>query len=204
MKDLHGHGTFMTTLLAAVAPEAEIVPIKILNKSGFGTEGEILQGVGFALEQNVQIMAFMFRLPNQSEAFTQAIKQAHDKGILVIGPAGQGDPAKAQAEPETALTKSMLIVGAVDKDLRLAAFSNFGPGVHLYAPGVNVWAGWKDGTYQRLNGNTVATAMVSGVAALLKEARPGFTNDQLANTLLLTARALPGQGMRLVQAPSRD
>jgi subtilisin family serine protease len=202
LEDGHGHGTFDTTLLAAVAPDAKLLPIKVLNRTGTGLDGDILHGINFAIEKKVDILLHALSLPRSdvSIAYAKGLQRAQSQGMLIVGPAGQGGEGKP--EPVTPSSSHMLIVGSVNNDLHRAYFSNYGQGVHLFAPGVNISSLWNDGRLRSLNGNSMAATITAGVAALVKQARPGFTASDLANALLSASREMPGPPpFRLLRVP---
>lgn len=153
-------------------------------------------------------------LPGQrfSPVFELAARRALDRGTLIVAAAGNdsGRPASVQPVSHPANCPSIMAVAAVDAGSGVAAFSNGGINpdgvVDLAGPGVDVLSSWARPTlYRRINGTSMATPHVAGIAALLAEANPGVRGRDLGEPLIQTCRGmgLPAQdaGAGLVQAP---
>jgi subtilisin family serine protease len=138
-----------------------------------------------------------------SPALEQSIRQLLDAGVVVVGPAGNDAVDACSRMP--AAVPGVLAAGAsalVDEVDQAAAFSNHGPCVALYAPGVDVESAWSGvAGYALASGTSQAAAHVAGAAALFLEARPAATpvevNDALVGraTLGLIARCSCGPAM---------
>jgi Subtilase family len=87
---------------------------------------------------------------------------------------------------------NVLAIGAVDESGLRASFSNTGRHIDVVAPGVRILSTYLGATYRHLNGTSMATPHVAGVAALLKACNNRFSNSQIYNILRNTARELGG------------
>ena len=83
-----------------------------------------------------------------------------------------------------------LAVGATDQNNNRASFSQYGTGLNIVAPGVGVQSTYPGNRYASLNGTSMATPHVAGVAALVKQKNPSWSNTQIRNHLLNTATSL--------------
>jgi len=186
LEDHNGHGTFMAGLVAAshnqngllgVAPEIELYNVKVLDGRGNGYYSAIIQGIEWAIENEMDIVSMSFAGAEYSAALEEAMNRAYDNGVLLVASAGNKGEDKVLYP---AKFDSVIAVGAVDAYNQLAPFSNKGDEVELVAPGVNV-AGLTlfNDNYITMSGTSVAVPQVAGVAALVKESRPQFTNQQV-------------------------
>jgi len=194
--DTNGHGTFVAGLLAAlqddqgligVAPHASLYNVKVLDGSGSGTYSQVIQGIEWAIDNQMDIVVMSFAGTEYSAALEEAMQDAYDSGILLVAATGNaGTPTVAYP----AKFSSVIGVGAVDDSNQLAPFSNTGAEVELVAPGVGVQGlSLHQGTVN-LSGTSVAVPQVAGVAALVKSAHPTYSNQELRNILRETATPL--------------
>ena len=85
-------------------------------------------------------------------------------------------------------------VGAVNNRDKIASFSGRGKAIDITAPGVSLISTWLNGSYNTLSGTSMATPVVSGVAALIASAHPNYTALQIQNALFKTAKDLNKSG----------
>jgi subtilisin family serine protease len=186
MHDGNGHGTHVTGIVAAdegngigvegVAPLATVLPVRVLDDDGSGSETGVAQGVDWAVSQGAEVVNLSLGgLPisdvGQSD-LGDAINRALDHGVVVVAAAGN-DSVPVCEQPPT--NGRLLCVGAIDRRGMHSFFSSFGLGVNVLAPGgsglpgsdEDVLSTWNDGGYAFLAGTSQATPHVSGVAALL-------------------------------------
>ena len=147
-----------------------------------------------------------------SRAYELAARRAMRRGSLIIAAAGNESSRPGVIAPvgHPANCPSILAVGALDAQLRVAAFSSGGINpqggqVDIAGPGVAVRSSWPRPTlYRTISGTSMATPHVAGVAALLAQAR-GVQALALWGALMQTARRLPlsteDVGSGLVQTP---
>jgi subtilisin family serine protease len=118
----------------------------------------------------------------------RALKAAHDKGIVLIAAAGNAGPKSPPLYPGA--DPNVIAVTATDVDDKLFAGANRGSYIAVAAPGVDVLVPGPDNTYQLTTGTSVASAEVSGLAALLLERNPNLTPDDVRKILTSSARRL--------------
>lgn len=230
VQDLNRHGTHCIGTAAGpktpphgprygVAYEAEIFAGKVLSNAGSGTDTQILAGIEWALTHGCAVISMSLGAPVQpgdpfSQVFEAVARRAARGGSLIIAAAGNESRRPASIAPvgHPANCPSIMAVAALDSSGQIASFSNRGldPNggqVDLAGPGVDVLSTVPMPTrYARLNGTSMATPHVAGVAALLVEANPMARGAALAQLLTGTARRLPNLpsadvGAGLVQAP---
>ncbi|MBD3109912.1 S8 family peptidase [Bacillus sp. AGMB 02131] len=188
--DYNGHGTHVAGTIAAeengsgvigVAPEAELLIVKVLDKNGAGSYTGIISGLKYAIEQKVDIISMSLGGPINNPLLHLTIIQAVSKGILVVCAAGNEGDGDATTD-EYAYPGSyneVISVGAVDLNRNSSRFSNSNNEVDLVAPGEKILSTYLDGGYADLSGTSMATPHVSGALALIKH----WANAQFGRNL---------------------
>jgi len=187
----YGHGTFVASMVVAVAPDARILPVRVLDDEGFGTASTVAAGILWAVEAGAQVINVSVDIPDASDVVKEAISLAHDRDVLVVAAAGN-DAANDILFP--ARFSGVVGVAAVAPDLTLAPFSNNGSHVALAAPGVDLIGAVPldlnpPGT-ARWSGTSFATPLVAGAAALVRGRFPGDARDKVLDRLQRTAQSL--------------
>jgi hypothetical protein len=195
------HGTEMTGAIVAhrkllgVAPRARILAIHAFSpeaqSSAQTTTAHILAGIDFAITKGARVINMSFAGP-YDPLLARALKKAHDKGIVLVAAAGNAGPQSPPLYP--AADENVIAVTAVDENDKLLPQANQGPHIALAAPGVNVLEPAPGGTYGYTTGTSVATALVSGVAALIIERDPNIDIATLEEVLYSSARDLGPKG----------
>lgn len=208
--DDHGHGTHCAGIAAAngpglkgVAPDALILPVKVLNASGSGSWSDIISGVNYAIDPDgnaltddgAKILSLSIGGPGSpDDPLAQAIDNAFEKNVLCVVAAGNnGNTYYNIGSPGCA--EKALTVGATDNNDNLASFSSCGPvkgsfqvKPEVLAPGVNIYSSIPGGKYISWSGTSMATPHVAGAAALLMELHPGWSPSEIKAALMVTAR----------------
>ncbi len=201
VQDGYGHGTAMSGAAAAaantvgvtgVAPGAKIMPVKVLGDDGAGNTSSVIEGVRYAVAHGADVINLSLNGPERSLALEETLSAAKAAGTVVVASAGN-DGANRDATPSYPASVpggQVLPVAALSQDGGLASFSAHGRSVLLAAPGENVLSTARGGSYADSSGTSVATAQVSGAAALLAAARPAATPDQIRDALVGGARRM--------------
>jgi subtilisin family serine protease len=171
--DRQGHGTHVAGIVAAaangfgvvgVAPEAQVVPIKVLGDDGRGGFAQIEQGIRKAIAHGVDIINMSLGSPSApTESLHDAIRDANSKGIFVF--AAAGNDAREVNYP--ARFDEVIAVAAMDKNGNMARFSSRGAQVAVGAPGVDIYSTHLNNQYAVMSGTSQACPFMAGVAALL-------------------------------------
>jgi subtilisin family serine protease len=192
----HAHGTGMAGAIGAhrrlmgIAPSARLYAVHAFSSGAASSESttfNILKGLDWAAGKGVRVINMSFAGP-RDPSLERALKSAHDKGIVLIAAAGNAGPKSPPLYPGA--DPNVIAVTATDSNDKLFPGANRGRYIAAAAPGVDVLVPGPDGTYQLTTGTSVASAEVSGVAALLIERNPDLTPDDVRKILLSSARRL--------------
>ena len=217
-KDAVGHGTHCAGIAAAVSNNqigvASLIPnqdfvkvtsIKVLNNNGMGTQQAIIQGMIKAADLGVDIISMSLgsiSSDTRQKAYNEAVAYANAKGAIVIVAAGNSGSSARQYSPANA--EGVITVSAIGADEQKASFSNTVNGLNygIAAPGVNILSTYPGNQYKPMDGTSMATPMVAGLAALLRSFNPALTTKELYDILNDTGKQIHGGNNtgRLIQA----
>lgn len=212
VKDDHGHGTHCAGVAAAavnngqgmagIAPDAKIMPIKVLAADGAGSDAYVAQGISWALKHGADVISLSLGGPGENKTLAAAVSSALKKGVPVIaamGNDGSGEKAFPAAYP------GVIAVGATNAKDQAAEFSQYGDWISVAAPGVQILSTFPTykvtlndygfaQNYAVLDGTSMATPAVAGLAALMRS-RHGrkMTPAQLKAKLEGAADKVTGQ-----------
>ncbi|HHT27702.1 MAG TPA: S8 family serine peptidase [Firmicutes bacterium] len=201
-QDDNGHGTHVAGIVggtwadgSGVAPEADIVPVKVLDAFGAGSLSDVVDGLNWCLQQNIPIINLSLGAPQGTESMRAAILALAAAGVFIAAAAGNDGP-RQNTVAYPAYWSETLAVGASTQNDRIANFSSRGPQVDVVAPGQAITSTWLGGTTRVLSGTSMAAPHVAGGAALLwslvAAAGQGGKPADLQATLQETCRPLPG------------
>ena len=170
----HGHGTFCAGLIAAIAPDAMIMPLRVFDDAGNADAFIIARAIRYAVQHGADVINMSFGMTAESNAVKQAIKFAVDHDVTVVASAGNNNTAVPQFP---ASFNKVLGVAATDLMDKKTSFSNFGKDIFVDAPGVNIISAYPGGYYALASGTSFSAPFVSGEAALIRSARSGRNDD---------------------------
>jgi len=202
--------------VAGVAYNAKIVPVRVLGTCG-GYTSDIADGIIWAAGGSVgnipvnpnpaQVINLSLGGSGSCDSVTQnAINEARALGATVVVAAGNSNADAANYSP--ASCAGVISVAATDRSGGRAPYSNYGNVVDVAAPGgAQSFANDPEGvlstlnsgtttpasdTYEYYQGTSMAAPHVAGAAALLYQADPAITPDEVETALVDSARAFPG------------
>ena len=201
--DDFGHGTAVAGVVAAagnngigvagVAFNARVMPVKVMNSSGFAAYSAIAQGIHFAVDRGARVINISIAGTSASAALQDAINYASSSNVIVVAAAGNNGNSISLYP---AACSNVVAVSATTANDTLANFSNFGSHLTLSAPGQGIWTTTRDLTtsYAAWNGTSFASPVVAGVAALMMSAKPSLSGAQVISILTQTADDLGAAG----------
>ena len=182
-----GHGTFVAGMVLRAAPDATILPIRVRDDEGLGTNDELIRGIEYAIAMRVDVMNLSLTdAAAKKSGITKAINSARDAGIVVVTAAGNDGLTYV---PRLATNWGTICVGAVDSCDRIADFSNYTTSdawLMIFAPGVDLEGpvGYpSDDSIGYWSGTSFAAGIISGAAALVCERHPEFGPIEVGETL---------------------
>jgi hypothetical protein len=190
----HPHGTGMAGAIAAhrrlmgIAPAARLFAIHAFSSgaaSADSTTYNILKGLDWAASKGVRIINMSFAGP-RDPSMERALKNAHDKGIVLIAAAGNAGPKSPPLFPGA--DPNVIAVTATDSNDKIFTGANRGRYIAVAAPGVDILVPAPDGTYQLTTGTSVSSAEVSGIVALLLERNPNLGPEDIRKILTTSAK----------------
>lgn len=211
--DCDGHGTGVASIIAAqpcvackdengeaievpfvgVAPEAEIMPLRVLNTREDGIKNQaIADAIQYAVDQNVDIINVSLETSQPFPAIREAVENAYEKKIVIVAAAGNKGNTVAYPAKYAAAYPNVISVGAIDENGSMMAESGKVSNATIAAPGVGVhtaesFFGHGDSQGAGETGTSFAAPFVSGVVALMKVEFPTLTPAQIRRRLELTA-----------------
>ncbi|WP_328379883.1 S8 family serine peptidase [Streptomyces sp. NBC_00440] len=211
--DRVGHGTHTASTVGGsgaasdgrekgVAPGTSLLIGKVLDDQGSGQDSWIIAGMQWAVDQQADVVSMSLGNPTigdctdpVAQATEQLSQNAHTLFVVAAGNAG----SNTETVSSPGCVPSVLTVGAVDHDDTTADFSSRGPVAvthtlkpEIAAPGVDILAAKAGGrgiyAYQTMSGTSMATPHVAGAAAIVRQAHPDWTAQQIKAALVSSAR----------------
>lgn len=211
-----GHGTHVAGLVALAAPDAKIMPVRVLDPSGRGNAwvlAEALTSIAgradvASLSLSTTVRSRLLRdvigaltcapgapnTPDDLPCFTPG-----GRGTVVILAAGNS----ARSPPEYPAGDGVggsLAVGAGTPARALAPFSNFGSWVDVLAPGTEIVSTVPGGGYGTWSGTSMATPLVAGQVALVRAVCPGLESSKVVQLIVKSSDRIAGQVSHHVNA----
>lgn len=211
--DDNSHGTHVAGIAAAkgnnsigiagIAWNSKIMPIKVMQSSGFGSSSDIANGVNYARLNGATILNLSIGSYGESLTLKTALENAYSTAVIVAAAGNDGykidppyPPPPVYKPMFPACYPWVLGVMATGQSGGLSGFSNFdpsGPVVYtnsyghnyeISTPGVSILSTFPNGGYHLLNGTSMAAPIVSGAVALIKSQNPTLTTEELFARLI--------------------
>jgi len=195
VSDRLGHGTHVAGIIAATvnneigiagaAPNARLLNVKIADDKGMVWASATAKGIIWAVDNGAKIINMSLAIPAATPALEEAVDYAWSKGAVIIAAAGN---TGSSVPTYPASCSHVIAVAATDINGALWDRSNYGDWVNAYAPGVEIYSALPGNSYGYKSGTSMATAYVTGVAALTYATvtdvdGDGRLNDEVAAVL---------------------
>ncbi len=205
--DDEGHGTAAAGVTGARTDNLEgiagtcwsctLMPVKVLDANGSGTDGTLAAGIVWAVDHGADILNMSLGGSGQTQTLANAVAYATARNVILVAAAGN---SSVSTPSYPAAYESVIAVAGSDDSDQLYSWSNFGAWVDLAAPGCNIAP--VEGAYGHFCGTSSAAPVVSGVAGLALSVKPTATKSEVDQTLRVTATPVPGIASGRVNAAS--
>lgn len=194
-----GHGTHVAGLIALAAPEAKIMPLRTLGPDGKGDIWSQVRALRYAIEHGADVINLSYSFEQPSQAMSDVLARstcsgagnldceaANLPGVVVIAAAGNSGQ-RLREYPAADQAPGILAVGASTTANTLANFSTYGAWVRVMAPGDHILSTVPGGGYASWSGTSMATPLVTGVAALVRAAYPALRPTDVVSHITTTS-----------------
>ncbi|KAI0001035.1 peptidase S8/S53 domain-containing protein [Russula vinacea] len=206
-EDNNGHGTHCAGTIASrkygVAKSANVIAVKVLGSNGSGSMSDVIAGVMYAAESALKkaiaaaaelkatgktkhkgSVANMSLGGGKSRALDDAVNSAVDTGLHFAVAAGNDNRDACGYSPAGA--EKAVTVGASTLGDERAYFSNYGPCVDVFAPGLNILSTWIGSNIAQntISGTSMASPHTAGLLAYLLSIYPSVTFDPSTSSLI--------------------
>jgi thermitase len=200
-QDENGHGTHVAGIIGAemndvgtvgVNWKVKILPVRFLNAQGSGSDSGGVDTILHSVKMGARVINASWGSTSSSKAIEEAVKFAFSKGTVLIAAAGN-DSQDADRTRHYPSDVAPVSVAASQLGSTRASFSNYGAtAVHVAAPGHNILSSFLGGGWKKLSGTSMATPVVSGVAALMLSVAPELSAVDLRNGIYNAIYVRPG------------
>jgi len=182
--DLCGHGTACAGIVRSIAPDCEIVSVRVLGAGYTGSGPVLMAGLEWAVDEKFDLINMSLSTTKRqfSEFLHELADDAYFNNSLIVASAHN-----MPVESYPWRFSSVLSVGSHDQKGPLTFFYNPDPPVEFFAPGLDLDVPWIGGSTLRCSGNSFATPHMTGICALILGKHPELTPFQLKSVLHGTA-----------------
>ena len=188
-----GHGTHIAGIINLVAPAAQIMPLRILDSDGRGSDFMIAEAIQFARANGATIINLSLGTPIESNLLREIIADAVAGGVMIVAAAGNSNSSREQYP---AANPNVLAVTSVGPDSLKSPFANYGAWVDIAAPGQSITSTFPIDGYAQWSGTSMATGFITGQAALIRSAFPTLNVADVAWLIQATAQSLDSTNPR--------
>ncbi|WP_114569701.1 S8 family peptidase [Exiguobacterium flavidum] len=196
-KKADDHGTHVAGIIGAradgkgivgVAPGVRLIGIDVFD-GDYASSIDVGNGILYAINNGADVINLSLGQYEHDKYIESAVKKAEARNIPVVAAAGN-DGKKGLLFPAT--MKEAIAVGSINTFGSISAFSNYGIGLDLMAPGEGMYSSIVGNRYGFMDGTSMATPVVSGVIALMKSINPFMTNATVVSKVNATATKKSG------------
>lgn len=197
--DGNGHGTHVAGTAAAetnnatngagMCPNCMLMPVRVLDNSGSGTFDAVANGITWAADHGAKVINMSLGGGSGTAALQSAVDYAWNKGVFLACAAGNN--GNTAANYPGYYSNCFAVASTTSTDAK-SSFSTYGTWVEVAAPGSSIYSTWIGSSSNTIDGTSMATPHVAGLAGLL--ASQGLTNAQIRDRILATADKISGTG----------
>lgn len=213
----YGHGTHVAGLVALVAPDAQIMPLRVLDENGSGDIWVLAEALAYAINPDgdpdtadgADVINLSLSTTHETHLLAEVVSLVtcerdddpgedddclvgpNQHGAVVVAAAGNSSSSTPEYPAAEGVIGSLSVAASTQTDT-LAAFSNHGSWVHVAAPGEGILSAVPDDEYAVWSGTSMATPLVAGEAALVRAQNPGFGADSVVGHIISKSEGING------------
>jgi subtilisin family serine protease len=186
-EDLFGHGTACAGLIREIAPDAELISIRVLGRKLSGNSQAFLAGLRWAIDNAVDVCNLSLGSTNKDffSEFHELVDEAYHRGMVLVT-AANNMPVVSFPSLYAAVLSVACYEGSASGD-PLEFYCNPSPPVEFGAHGTDVRIPWLRGGYITATGNSFAAPQITGIVAKLLGKNPELTPFQVKTVLRAVA-----------------
>lgn len=168
----YGHGTAVAGVVLAVAPQATLLPYRVLGPDGSGDVSRVVLAIDRAVADGARVINLSLGLDTDSAALNASVRSALARGVVVVASAGNAGkeglvyPAGYVNTAGISATSGLINVGSAEMDGRKSSFSNYAANLLMSAPGNKVVTAYPGARLAAATGTSFAAPAVAGAVAL--------------------------------------
>lgn len=201
-QEVVGHGTHVAGIVNLVAPRADLMPLRALDREGNGSVFHVAEATAFADANGADVINLSLGAPSWSRLLWKKVNEAINHGSVVVAAAGNYGSVQPQYPASRTIPSAddddgLLAVTSVDPAGRKSDFANYGPWIDVAAPGEEILSTYPGSGYAYWSGTSMATPFVAGDAALIKTQKEWPTPGSIEARIRFSARCLDGENKLL-------
>jgi subtilisin family serine protease len=174
----YSHGTLCAGVLAAIAPDSSIMPLRVFDDNGQTDLFTIAKAIRYSVQHDAQVVNMSFGTFTDSNAIRSSINYALAMNVTLTTSAGNNNTMNPQYP---AAYSGVITTAATNIFDQKASFSNFGDSIVVDAPGVNVILPYPGGLYSVVSGTSFSAPAAAGTAALIRSLRVNGTTASITD-----------------------
>ena len=175
----YGHGTLCAGIIAAMAPDSMIMPLRTFDDQGRADLFILAKAIRYAADNGANVINMSFGALDQSKALKDSVDHARSKGVILVASAGNNNTSTPQYPAAFA---GVLTVAATKLTDVKASFSNYGNYVFADGPGVRIISAYPGGLYAVVSGTSFSAPEVAATAALIRSIRTWGIASSISST----------------------
>jgi len=178
----YSHGTLCAGVIAAIAPNAMIMPLRAFDDEGNADIFTLAKAIRYAVQHGARVLNMSFGTLQDVKVLQEAIQFAQRANVVLVASAGNNNTSNPQYPASYSGVFGSASTGLTDVKSWFSNYGSNGVNVYLDAPGENIISPYPDGRYSIVSGTSFSAPAVSGTAALVLSLRTTGIASYIANT----------------------
>ncbi len=194
--DDNGHGTFIASIIASesdngigiagINDKVEMVPVKVLSSNGTGLLSDLIKGIQYAIDQNVNIINLSL-VTSYTDILNPVIKEANSRGIVVVVATGNEsknlNSTKVSPANNDGDNNWVIGVGSHNSVGNRSNFSNYGEGQDILSPGELILGSNNNNQLEYRSGTSMSAGIVTGALSYWRDYYGNLTPRESINLI---------------------